>query len=792
MYLAPGRALAQDTSEQGDDPQMELVTRCAAAPPQAGPEGVYVLNLWPDGVVYYTFNANVSPAQQQVVYDAFAALSANSNVTFVPHTTEPNWVEFYLNENTCGPDGGCCGSSSVGLVGGVQYIQASSCGWETGLLVHEIGHALGMWHEQQRPDRDQYVEIIWTNVPPGEGGNFAIVNAQTAGIYDFPSTMHYAQRENSVGPAAIRVKAPYRRFWQQHLSEARFQRPWLSTGDNWTLSDMYGAPIANLPPRNFSLTAPAPNALVGISWSPAFTWQSAQGALDYRLQVDNDVSFNSPEIDVTTTATSYSGSTSLSPNTLYFWRVLAGNAAGTTACFPLPWQVIYTAATYPATLYVDDSAPPGGDGTSWAAAMRDLKTATETAYASDGLLSEVRVAGGTYKPVQSSTDRTLSFVLAAGCAVRGGYAGYGAPSPDERNIALYPSILSGDLLGNDGPNFANNADNTYHVMIVDAADGGSTLDGFTITAGNANAVPTGVWNSLGGGLFAFLCEPTISNCQFTGNSANGGGGMTLDDAPGLVSACRFTGNRAAAGPGGGLSLWIGEGPAITNCLFASNSATAGGGGVTFFQSSGNIINCTFAGNTAGGGGGVNARKGSVGYLTNCVLWGDLASQGPEIRIFNVLATEPFSTITVANCDVAGGQAGVFVGPGNTLVWGAGNITPPADPLFVNSPGDLHLMTGSPCVNAGDNAAVPPGIVTDLDGNPRFASTVDLGAYEIPAIPGDINGDGHVNVNDLLAVISAWGPCPTPPALCLADISPPPNGDGQVNVNDLLMVISHWE
>jgi hypothetical protein len=59
------------------------------------------------------------------------------------------------------------------------------------------------------------------------------------------------------------------------------------------------------------------------------------------------------------------------------------------------------------------------------------------------------------------------------------------------------------------------------------------------------------------------------------------------------------------------------------------------------------------------------------------------------------------------------------------------------------------------------------------------------------LPGDINGDGIVNVIDLLAAINAWGPCPPPPSPCAADIAPAPDGDGNVNVLDLLMVINNW-
>ena len=58
-------------------------------------------------------------------------------------------------------------------------------------------------------------------------------------------------------------------------------------------------------------------------------------------------------------------------------------------------------------------------------------------------------------------------------------------------------------------------------------------------------------------------------------------------------------------------------------------------------------------------------------------------------------------------------------------------------------------------------------------------------------PADIapsGGDGLVNINDLLAVINNWGPCP--PGSCPADIAPP-GGDNTVNVNDLLAVINAW-
>jgi hypothetical protein len=58
-------------------------------------------------------------------------------------------------------------------------------------------------------------------------------------------------------------------------------------------------------------------------------------------------------------------------------------------------------------------------------------------------------------------------------------------------------------------------------------------------------------------------------------------------------------------------------------------------------------------------------------------------------------------------------------------------------------------------------------------------------------PGDVSGAGVVNVEDLLAVIGAWGACPASPAACPADIAPQPCGNDAVNVSDLLAVIGSW-
>jgi glucose/arabinose dehydrogenase/PKD repeat protein len=78
-------------------------------------------------------------------------------------------------------------------------------------------------------------------------------------------------------------------------------------------------------------------------------------------------------------------------------------------------------------------------------------------------------------------------------------------------------------------------------------------------------------------------------------------------------------------------------------------------------------------------------------------------------------------------------------------------------------------------------------------NDNLGGTSNIAQVEItiqPRIPGDINGDDVVNISDLLAVIGAWGPCPST-GNCDADVYPHPQGDGVVNVGDLLFIISNW-
>lgn len=102
--------------------------------------------------------------------------------------------------------------------------------------------------------------------------------------------------------------------------------------------------------------------------------------------------------------------------------------------------------------------------------------------------------------------------------------------------------------------------------------------------------------------------------------------------------------------------------------------------------------------------------------------------------------------------------------------------------LTNAPADFTLMTATVVNESGWIAGYGYG------GGGMYKSYV-LKPIAIPQTAGDCNGDGTVNVDDLVMLLGAWGACPKGP--CLADIAPQPNGDGVVNVDDLVVLLANW-
>lgn len=146
---------------------------------------------WPMGVVPFLVDENLPRQTRLYLNAALSVWRKNSGIIFV-RITKNNQERFKDYVRIVPVDGQTC-SSSVGKKGGEQMMLLSArC--NTMNIVHEFGHALGLWHEQSRNDRDQYVQIVWDNVIEEYKHNFNqhLYNSADLGPYNYDSIMHYS------------------------------------------------------------------------------------------------------------------------------------------------------------------------------------------------------------------------------------------------------------------------------------------------------------------------------------------------------------------------------------------------------------------------------------------------------------------------------------------------------------------------------------------------------------------------------------------------------------------------
>ncbi|MHC4749075.1 MAG: BsuPI-related putative proteinase inhibitor [Planctomycetota bacterium] len=437
-------------------------------------------------------------------------------------------------------------------------------------------------------------------------------------------------------------------------------------------------------------------------------------------------------------------------------------------------------------IFVDDDAAGAKDGSSWTDAYKYLQDALPDADFTDKPV-EIRVAQGIYRPDRNTFepngtgDREATFPLISGVAIKGGYAGLGQADPNARDIEAYETILSGDLAGNDidvnDPcdllNEPTRSENSYHVVVVITilgTDPYATLDGLTITGGNASGDE---FMSLGGGIFnsywgrttvtsciitgnsaglngggMFNCIGPISNCVISGNTAKKGGGLIFCD--GHISDCIINGNLATKDGGGGLAKCDG---AITDCIITGNSTAGNGGGL--FECEGIIRNSTISENSAFQGGGLSHCR----YVTDCTITENSANSGGGLSNCNSITNctvsgnrakdggGVYDCLTIKNCTITGNKAngdggGIYCNEADTKVTNC-ILRDNSDSADTQASGQIYdclSYVSYSCIEGGW-----PG-EGNIDSDPCFAYPGYWDANETPEDVNDdfwIDGDYHL-------------------------------------------------
>jgi hypothetical protein len=436
----------------------------------------------------------------------------------------------------------------------------------------------------------------------------------------------------------------------------------------------------------------------------------------------------------------------------------------TTAWFTLATAVtlIVTSSYGSTTWYVDDDAPadpaPGNPGAS------DPLEDGSTDHAFDTI----------QECIDASLDGDACLVLPGTYSEAINFNG--------KAIALRSTD------GPDGTTIDGSGLNESIVRCISGEGPGTVLHGFTITGGhpmtdrgggmrNIDSSPTvtdcifkaNIGADDGAGMYNESSNPTLTNCRFVENvgGADGGGMFNWNSSPTVIN-CVFIGNSVTAGSnrvGGGMVNAENSNPMLLNCLFRGNSVGGGsqnndGGAMFNSNSSPTVINCTFSENTITGGGspegaGMSSQGASVPVLTNCIFWGNaIAGSTDESAQISGPATVRFSSIQGCTSHCAD--------PDDRNIGGDPNLDD-----------DLRLSPGSPCIDAGDTAALPGALFVDFAGAGRVLDdplspdtgfpasliqvTVDMGAYEYQGTRnGDLDGDGDVDLNDF-SIFQFTGP-----------------------------------
>jgi parallel beta-helix repeat protein len=389
----------------------------------------------------------------------------------------------------------------------------------------------------------------------------------------------------------------------------------------------------------------------------------------------------------------------------------------------------------------------------------------------DNLATDPASQGGGVYNHASTLTMDLCNVERNSAGTGGGVMNHGGGSADLEdtdllgNVAIGPEGRGGGLYTGGSSMSGTNAlfeDNEAAIGGgLACVDGGSVaLAGCTVRSNRATRG--------GGGLYNEAASPLLDQCGFESNQVTtpveapvpglGGGMWNAQESTPAITRCSFTGNLTT-GHGGGMANTDDSAATIEDCPFVGNGATSDdseGGGMFNRNASPTVNACRFEGNAAAFGGGMANVLHASPALTACTVIDNTATQvGGGLR--NADESDPA---------ILGGEI-----TGNEALVDGGGLASTEDSM-------PKLSRAVVCENLPNNVIGPiEEVQTQAGGN-----EICVPPPPPPPVPGDVNGDGLVNVDDLVALIAAWG---------TDDADADLNEDGVVNVDDLTEVLMNW-
>ncbi|XP_035211789.1 astacin-like metalloprotease toxin 5 [Stegodyphus dumicola] len=206
---------------QGDIPRLESIEKRNAVPKDS--------QRWPNGVIPYKIHKGLDHLKSEIL-KAMKYIMDNTCIKFVPwDRSQQSYLNIFSGD-------GCY--SAWGRMGGMQELSLGSGCEQIAIILHELTHAIGFDHEQNRPDRDDYLHVFWHNILPSAVNQFDKLKPEESRLFnkiDFNSIMMYGERASSKDGYHRTLKVKNRRIRLTDL----IKKTKLSESDIYRINALY-------------------------------------------------------------------------------------------------------------------------------------------------------------------------------------------------------------------------------------------------------------------------------------------------------------------------------------------------------------------------------------------------------------------------------------------------------------------------------------------------------------------------------------------------------------------------